>query len=195
MPDTIESKKPWSFKVYSQFIQNTTHELRKRGKRLRELSFEARCLYIYLSSFASKNSPVPFPSMATIRFDTGWGISTIKKYRRELQDAGLLELDQRKENGRWRSNLYTLRDPILPTKTFSSAKKQPATKQPAKEQPAEKKPTKKYQYNGRSAEPEKNHEVENSTSSNTGPSATCLRLLLLIFRLRLSWALTPPNPH
>src|SRR5437879_2244344 len=120
MSDTIESKKPWSFKVQSQFIQNTTSALRKRGNRLRKLSFEARCLYIYLSSFASKNSPVPFPSIYTIRFDTGWGVSTIKKYRRELEEAALLSRRQRKEGGRWSSNLYTLLDPQATPTGFES---------------------------------------------------------------------------
>lgn len=175
MSDTLVSKKPWTFKIYSAFIQNTTPELRRQGKKLRHLSFEAISLYNYLSSFASKTSPVPFPSMATIRFDTGWGISTIKKYRRELEQIGLLERGQRKERGRWSSNLYTLNDPAPPSTTFSSVEKQPTEKSSTDFQPSAFETTKKYQCTERGTSAgEDRHEVPDPSSRSTafgGPAA------------------------
>lgn len=166
--------KSWEFKVRSEFIQGTTHKLRARGRKTVALSFEARALFIYLDSFASKNSPVPYPSMETIRFDTGWGVSTIQKYRRELQNAGYLELRQGTWNGRFSSNLYTLIHSLDPMAAKQSVEKQSTEPQPADLQSADHKSTKRYHSDGRgtSVDSEDRHEVlQPGSSRNTPPSA------------------------
>lgn len=82
--------------VPNDFLYNTT------------LSFESRCLFIYLTSFAFTENRV-YPTLERIKKDTGWGDKKIRKYRNELEDKGYLVIKQAHENnGQFANNIYYL---------------------------------------------------------------------------------------
>jgi hypothetical protein len=94
--------------------------------RAKDLSYPARFLWILLRSYASPDSPCPFPKfetlayfMANFRKDPksgqivrkGMDELILRKYRQELVDKGFLIVERRR-NGHnvWESNIYTLLD-------------------------------------------------------------------------------------
>lgn len=72
----------------------------------------AKFLWICLKSYASKTSPNPFPGRHTLCQMLDVGISAFKKYRRELEQNGWLQReDKRHENGDFGGSIYTLMVP------------------------------------------------------------------------------------
>jgi DNA-binding transcriptional ArsR family regulator len=80
-----------------------------------EISMQARALYTVLLSYAW-DGPTVWPGFESesgrgLTDRTGWGEHTIRKYLRELQDAGLVEI---KREGRGRTNIYRLKEWVAP---------------------------------------------------------------------------------
>jgi len=85
-----------------------------------DLSMEAKSLFILLQSYTSPTNPKPFPSRRTLMYRTGWGRDRLLKYQGELERAGLLLIQQRRNGVKWSTNLFTLiptqlRQAVLPS--------------------------------------------------------------------------------
>jgi len=73
------------------------------------LSPQAGWLYTAICSFAHKGKPTAYPSVKTLAEMTGMSENTVRKYRGELLDRGLIHMQARAtEDGRQTSNLYTI---------------------------------------------------------------------------------------
>lgn len=98
--DSVRSKrKKWHFSVEKDFILNT------------DLHPMARMLYMVFMSFASPDSPRPFPGMKFLANTLGCTMDTVRKYRYELEQKGWLEVEHRRTGEcKFERNVYTLLD-------------------------------------------------------------------------------------
>lgn len=132
----------WSTSIQNEFIREPN------------LSYPARFLYILLMSYASPDSPCPFPRFETLAYFMGsfrkdresgelvrkdMDEDALRKYRQELIDKGYLEMERRRsfekhKEGSWTSNIYTLLDgpphPENPGLGKSGAGKNPGPENP-----------------------------------------------------------------
>lgn len=77
--------------------------------RDKNLSIGAKVLYSYLSAFAGTTGRA-FPSRTTICEDLGVGIDTYTKYKRELQEYGIIEVKrEREKNGVFGRNIFIIK--------------------------------------------------------------------------------------
>jgi len=99
-----------------------TDELRDQGNfvrlphnllRLNKISMQARLVWAALYSYGWKNNPI-FPGMDTVADDMGCSKKTLLKYRKELEEVGLLRV---KRQGLNKPNKYTLGLPVTPKDT------------------------------------------------------------------------------
>jgi hypothetical protein len=156
-------KKPWHFTVEADFIRHAT------GKDGKPLSAPAKLLYILIQSFVGPGSPVPFPRVGTICKYMDVGEDTLRRYTKELVDGNWLKIEQR-TNGwnRFLSNSWVLLDgdpSVENTGTDNLGTDNRNTDNPASDNTR----TKSTQYKEKSPREEKNHEVEESTITNTAP--------------------------
>lgn len=78
-----------------------------------EISIKAKALYAYFCSFTGAGFSC-FPSQQKICFDLEISKDSLNKYIRELKEAGFIDVEQEKENGRFSRNVYTLSDMKIP---------------------------------------------------------------------------------
>lgn len=71
------------------------------------LSIQAKAIFAYLVTYAG-NSETAYPSQRTISYQLGISKDTAGKYIRELRENGYLEIDQKREDGRFSHNVYKL---------------------------------------------------------------------------------------
>ena len=71
------------------------------------LSLQAKGIFAYLVTYAG-NGNEAFPSLRTISYQLGISKDTAGKYIKELKENGYLEIEQKKENGRFSHNVYKL---------------------------------------------------------------------------------------
>ena len=71
------------------------------------LSIQAKAIFAYLVTYAG-NSETAYPSQRTISYQLGISKDTVGKYIRELRDNGYLEIDQKREEGKFSHNVYKL---------------------------------------------------------------------------------------
>lgn len=71
------------------------------------LSLQAKGLFSYLATYANKDGDC-FPSRDLMCSHLNIGKDTITKYLRELKEAGYLDVEQVKENGKFAHNVYHL---------------------------------------------------------------------------------------
>jgi hypothetical protein len=57
-----------------------------------KLTDRARMLWIFIRSYASPSSPVPFPKNSTMCRNLGWSRETLWKYMKELEGKGLMSV-------------------------------------------------------------------------------------------------------
>jgi hypothetical protein len=95
-----------------------------------DLSRDARLLWAVLQSYASPDSPNPYPSHFTLMKNMGCKKTALKKYMVELQEKGFLNTEQARRSGRWLANVYILKLPdstgavhtaTVPTATANTA--------------------------------------------------------------------------
>ena len=95
------------------------------------LSRDARLLWAILQSYASPDSPQPYPSHHTLMKDMNCRKTALKKYQSELQEKGFLTAEQPRGHGRWLTNVYILHLPeatvAAPTATVKTATVRTAT--------------------------------------------------------------------
>lgn len=98
--DTVQSrKKKWHFTVEKDFILDT------------RLSPMARMLYMLLTSYASEDSPMPFPGMKLMARVLDCTEDTVRKYRQELERKQWLEVEHRRDgHNKFIRNAYILLD-------------------------------------------------------------------------------------
>lgn len=83
----------------------------------RELSITAKVIYAYLASYTG-NGDSCFPSRDRVCYDLGIGKDTFIKHLALLKDSGYITVTQKKENGRFSHNVYTLNSEIIPCTDF-----------------------------------------------------------------------------
>lgn len=71
------------------------------------LSLEAKGVYAYFASFADKRGQC-FPPVETIRQEIPLSNATYYKYLKELQEAGILNVEKVRKGNRYESNIYHL---------------------------------------------------------------------------------------
>lgn len=71
------------------------------------LSIEAKAIYAYLASYSGAGK-TSFPSVSLVCGDLGISRQRFNKYRKQLEDAGLLTVTQVKNKGVFSHNVYTL---------------------------------------------------------------------------------------
>ncbi|PTF20456.1 helix-turn-helix domain-containing protein [Staphylococcus devriesei] len=79
----------------------------KRVMKDRDISIEAKALYSYLSAYAGADES-SFPSVELIKHELNIGKQRYQRARRELEDAGYLQVDRKQNGNIYGSNLYTL---------------------------------------------------------------------------------------
>lgn len=77
------------------------------------LSIPAKALFAYLASFAGASSKA-WPSVSLIMKELNMSKDTFYKYIKELRDRGYIEVEKKRKNGKWLSNIYTLVEPPCP---------------------------------------------------------------------------------
>lgn len=76
--------------------------------RDKTLSRDAKAIYAYISSFAG-NKMTAFPGWKTICTELGFkSKDTYYKYMNELKNRGFIKVTQKKEKGKFNSNIYRL---------------------------------------------------------------------------------------
>ena len=78
-----------------------------------EISISAKAVYAYFCSFTGAGYSC-FPSQYKICSDLEISKNSLSKYIRELKDAGFVEVEQEKVNGKFARNVYTLTDTKIP---------------------------------------------------------------------------------
>ena len=73
----------------------------------RDLSLQAKGIFAYLVTYAG-NSETAFPSQKTISYQLRISKDTVGKYIKELRENGYLEIEQKREGGRFSHNVYKL---------------------------------------------------------------------------------------
>ena len=73
----------------------------------RDLSLQAKGIFAYLVTYAG-NSETAFPSLRTISYQLRISKDTAGKYIKELKENGYLEIEQKREGGRFSHNVYKL---------------------------------------------------------------------------------------
>ncbi|WP_145462461.1 helix-turn-helix domain-containing protein [Staphylococcus hominis] len=73
----------------------------------RNISIEAKALYSYLSAYAGADES-SFPSVELIKHELNIGKQRYQRARRELENAGYLQVDRKQNGNIYGSNLYTL---------------------------------------------------------------------------------------
>ena len=71
------------------------------------LSLQAKGIFAYLVTYAG-NSETAFPSQKTISYQLRISKDTVGKYIKELRENGYLEIEQKREGGRFSHNVYKL---------------------------------------------------------------------------------------
>ena len=79
----------------------------KRVMKDRNISIEAKALYSYLSAYAGADESA-FPSVELIKHELNIGKQRYQRARRELENAGYLQVDRKQNGNIYGSNLYTL---------------------------------------------------------------------------------------
>ena len=79
----------------------------KRVMKDRNISIEAKALYSYLSAYAGADES-SFPSVELIKHELNIGKQRYQRARRELENAGYLQVDRKQNGNIYGSNLYTL---------------------------------------------------------------------------------------
>ncbi|PTE69891.1 helix-turn-helix domain-containing protein [Staphylococcus devriesei] len=79
----------------------------KRVIKDRNISIEAKALYSYLSAYAGADES-SFPSVELIKHELNIGKQRYQRARRELENAGYLQVDRKQNGNIYGSNLYTL---------------------------------------------------------------------------------------
>lgn len=86
----------------------------------RRLSIEAKAIYGYLATYAG-NGTTAFPSVRLLLLDLGISKNRFYTHRKQLIDLGYLSISQQKRaNGGFSSNEYTLLQTVPTTETQSS---------------------------------------------------------------------------
>ena len=78
-----------------------------------EISISAKAVYAYFCSFTGAGHSC-FPSQYKICSDLEISKNSLSKYIRELKEAGFVEVEQEKVNGKFSRNVYTLTDTKTP---------------------------------------------------------------------------------
>lgn len=73
----------------------------------KSLSIEAKAIYAYLASYSGAGI-TSFPSVSLVCGDLGISRQRFNKYRKQLEDAGLVTVTQIKNKGIFSHNVYTL---------------------------------------------------------------------------------------
>lgn len=94
---TLQSSAPWIVPAASSLVRDGT---------IPALSVR---LYLILQSYASPESPIPFPSLATLAKHTGKDRKTVQRHLKELETHGLIERHFVKDAGKWRATRYVLK--------------------------------------------------------------------------------------
>lgn len=68
----------------------------------RNVTAQAKILYCFLLSYAFQDEQC-FPGYERLQGDTGWSENVVRKYMRELEEVGLVAVEQR---GHMKTNLY-----------------------------------------------------------------------------------------
>ena len=79
----------------------------KRVMKDKNISIEAKALYSYLSAYAGSDESA-FPSVDLIKHELNIGKQRYQRARRELENAGYLQVDRKQNGNIYGSNLYTL---------------------------------------------------------------------------------------
>lgn len=79
----------------------------KRVMKDTKLNIEAKALYAYLSSYAGSDQSA-FPSVELICHELDISKNRFRKYRKQLEDNGYLNIERVKSNNLYGKNLYTL---------------------------------------------------------------------------------------
>lgn len=87
----------------------TFGHIKQSVMRNNQLSIEAKAIYSYLASFADKDTGECFPSLDTILSELNISKNRFYKYIKELEDAGIIERQQRKNT----STLYRIINHVI----------------------------------------------------------------------------------
>ncbi len=79
----------------------------KRVMKDTNISIEAKALYSYLSSYAGANESA-FPGVDLIKHELNIGKQRYQRARKELEQAGYLQVDRKQNGNIYGSNLYTI---------------------------------------------------------------------------------------
>ncbi|QQN53650.1 helix-turn-helix domain-containing protein [Staphylococcus pasteuri] len=79
----------------------------KRVMKDKDISIEAKALYSYLSAYGGSDES-SFPSVELIKHELNIGKQRYQRARRELENAGYLQVDRKQNGNIYGSNLYTL---------------------------------------------------------------------------------------
>ena len=71
------------------------------------LSPEAKAIYAYLCSYSGSDGSC-FPSVGRMAYELGMSEQRLKKHRKQLEEAGYITIERRRENGKQTSNLYVI---------------------------------------------------------------------------------------
>lgn len=79
----------------------------KRVMKDTNISIEAKALYSYLSSYAGADES-SYPSVKLIKHELNIGKQRYQRARKELENAGYLQVDRKQNGNIYGSNLYTV---------------------------------------------------------------------------------------
>ena len=72
-----------------------------------DIDAEAKALYSYLSSYAGSDTKA-FPGVSLICHDLNFSEKRFQKYRKQLEDAGVITIERKRTNNGFSKNIYTI---------------------------------------------------------------------------------------
>ena len=121
-----------------------------------DIDAEAKALYSYLSSYAGSDTKA-FPGVSLICHDLNFSEKRFQKYRKQLEDAGVITIERKRTNNGFSKNIYTINHKSV------SSHFVPVGKLPVRKLPVENDVTKNNSIKNNSI---KNNSHKNNSATN-----------------------------
>lgn len=121
-----------------------------------DIDAEAKALYSYLSSYAGSDTKA-FPGVSLICHDLNFSEKRFQKYRKQLEDAGVITIERKRTDNGFSKNIYTINHKSV------SSHFVPVGKLPVRKLPVENDVTKNNSIKNNSI---KNNSPKNNSATN-----------------------------
>lgn len=126
-----------------------------------DIDAEAKALYSYLSSYAGSDTKA-FPGVSLICHDLNFSEKRFQKYRKQLEDAGVITIERKRTDNGFSKNIYTINHKSV------SSHFVPVGKLPVRKLPVENDVTKNNSS--------KNHSIKNNNPKNNSATKVASEL-------------------